>query len=175
MDYDGDGAADSYDRCPNTPKGTTVDSSGCSINEDTDNDGITNANDACPGTPAGTAVNKRGCKLQASIELDDVQFNTGTNVLSGASVVTLNKVAETLANNPHLSFEVAGHTDNTGNYQSNVNLSQKRANSVREYLMDKGIEGNRLTARGYGPDKPVASNATRSGRSQNRRVELILK
>jgi OOP family OmpA-OmpF porin len=143
---------------------------------DEDNDGIMNAMDDCPNTPAGTAVNTRGCKLAAaSIKVDNVQFKTGTDVLNNESRQILDNVAQTLKQNPHLSFEIAGHTDSTGNYQANVNLSAKRANSVRQYLIDHGVAGNRLTARGYGPDKPVASNGSREGRAKNRRVELILK
>jgi outer membrane protein OmpA-like peptidoglycan-associated protein len=176
VDTDNDGIADANDQCPRTPAGTRVDASGCTLNMDEDNDGIMNAMDDCPNTPAGTAVNTRGCKLTAaSIKVDNVRFKTGTDVLNNESRQILDNVAQTLKQNPHLSFEIAGHTDSTGNYQANVNLSAKRANSVRQYLMDQGVAGNRLTARGYGPDKPVASNGSREGRAKNRRVELNLK
>lgn len=175
MDSDSDGAADSYDRCPGTPRGVEVDSSGCAVSLDDDNDGIMNANDQCSGTVSGTVVNKQGCELKEDIALDNVQFNTGNAVLSSSSRQILNNVAQTLKNNPHLKFEIAGHTDSSGNYQSNVNLSESRAQSVRQYLIDNGVAAESLTAHGYGPDKPVASNNTRSGRSANRRVELMLK
>lgn len=175
-DSDGDGAADSYDKCPGTPKGVSVDATGCAVSMDDDNDGIMNANDECAGTAAGTAVNKRGCALKADkIALDNVQFKTGTSVLSASSRETLDKVAKTLKENPHLKFEIAGHTDSSGSYQANVDLSESRAQAVRQYLVDSGVGAERLTAHGYGPDKPVASNDTRSGRSANRRVELMLK
>lgn len=174
-DSDGDGAADSYDRCPGTPAGTEVDATGCAINVDEDNDGIVNANDDCMGTASGTVVDNRGCELKADITLDNVQFKTGTAVLSNESQNILDKVARILKDNTHLNFEVAGHTDNTGNYQSNVNLSESRAKSVRQYLIDNGVASERLNAMGFGPDKPVASNDTREGRSKNRRVELVLK
>lgn len=174
MDSDGDGAADSYDKCPGTPAGTEVDATGCAVNMDNDNDGIINANDACPDTTPGTVVNNSGCKLTANIALDHVKFRTGTAVLDSESRNILDKIATTLIENSHLKFEVAGHTDSTGNYQANVNLSESRAQSVRQYLVNQGVAANRLTAHGYGPDKPVASNETRDGRSQNRRVELVL-
>lgn len=171
-DSDKDGIADSNDKCPRTSAGIDVDSRGCA--KDSDNDGIANANDDCPNTARGTVVNTRGCKLAAaSISLNNVQFNTGTAILSSSSKTILDDVAKTLNDNPHLNFEVAGHTDNTGNYQYNVNLSESRATSVRDYLVNKGVAANRLVAKGYGPDKPVASNGTREGRSINRRVELV--
>lgn len=173
-DSDGDGIADNNDKCPDTKKGVKVDATGCAINMDLDNDGIVNANDDCPGTAAGTVVNNRGCELKADIRLDNVQFKTGTADLSTESRTILDNVAKTLRENKHLNFEVAGHTDNTGNYQSNVKLSESRAQSVRQYLIDQGVAANRLTARGYGPDKPIASNDTRDGRKMNRRVELVL-
>ncbi len=175
VDSDGDGAADSYDKCPGTPAGTKVDATGCAISMDDDNDGIINANDDCAGTAAGIAVNNRGCELKADITLDNVQFKTGTTELSAKSRNILNNVAMILKQNKHLNFEVAGHTDNTGNYKSNVSLSEKRAQTVRQYLIGQGVASSRLSAHGYGPDKPVASNETRDGRSKNRRVELVLK
>jgi len=174
-DSDGDGVVDSYDRCTRTPAGDQVDATGCSINTDTDNDGIVNANDDCAGTAPGTVVNDRGCELKEDIALDNVQFKTGTAELSNESRNILNNVAQVLKENTHLNFEVAGHTDNTGNYQSNVKLSESRARSVRQYLIGHGVTSDRLSAQGYGPDKPVASNDNRDGRSKNRRVELILK
>lgn len=173
-DSDGDGAADSYDKCPGTPKGVKVDATGCAVSMDDDNDGIMNANDDCAGTPAGTVVNTRGCELKADIKLDNVQFKTGTANLSAESRSILDNVASVLKKNKHLKFEVAGHTDNTGNYQANVKLSKSRAQSVRQYLIDHGVAADRLSAQGYGPDKPVASNDTRDGRKMNRRVELLL-
>jgi len=174
-DADKDGVIDSKDRCPGTQSSASVDSRGCVITKDSDGDGIVDARDDCPNSASGTVVNKRGCKLTANISLKNVQFNTGTAVLSGNSRATLDKVAVTLKENKHLNFVVAGHTDSLGNYDRNVALSNARAQSVRQYLIDQGVASDRLTAAGYGPDKPVASNGTRQGRSQNRRVELVLK
>jgi len=175
LDADKDGVADNADHCPDTVMGARVDIHGCAIKMDADKDGIVDSMDQCPGTARGVAVNNHGCKLEANIKLDHVQFNTGTAQLSAESRNILDRVANVLKQNPHLSFEVAGHTDNTGNYQANVKLSQQRADSVRNYLINKGVAANRLSAKGYGPDKPVASNATRDGRHMNRRVELNLK
>jgi len=172
-DSDKDGVADSVDSCPQSKRNARVNDKGCEINNDLDNDGIVNSNDDCPNTAAGTVVNKQGCQLKADISLRNVTFATGTSRISASSQNTLDNVAQVLADNTHLKFEVAGHTDNTGNYQKNVSLSDKRAKAVRQYLVNSGVAAHRLTAKGYGPDKPVVSNATRDGRAQNRRVELV--
>ncbi len=174
LDEDKDGVADGRDQCPGTNEGALVDSKGCEVQKDSDGDGIVDANDQCAGTAPGTVVDKTGCKLKEDIRIENVQFETGTAVLNTASQDILDNVARTLIENEHLNFEVAGHTDNTGAYQTNVDLSNARAQSVRQYLVDKGVAADRLTAQGYGPDRPIASNDTREGRSMNRRVELRL-
>ncbi|NOX43169.1 MAG: OmpA family protein [Gammaproteobacteria bacterium] len=173
-DADNDGVVDSKDQCEGTALGVAVDADGCGLNKDTDSDGIADANDDCPGTAAGTVVNDRGCVLRANIGLENVVFKINTAQLSPGSLNILDNIAKTLQENQHLQLEVAGHTDNTGDHQYNVNLSTSRAQSVRQYLVDKGVAADRLIARGYGPDKPIASNDTREGRNQNRRVELTL-
>lgn len=172
-DSDKDGVADSVDSCPQSKRNARVNKKGCEVNNDLDNDGIVNSNDDCPNTASGTVVNKQGCELKADISLKNVIFKTGTARLSGSSQNILDNVAQVLSVNTHLKFEVAGHTDSTGNYQKNVSLSDSRAKAVRQYLINSGVAAHRLTAKGYGPDKPVASNSTRDGRSQNRRVELV--
>ncbi len=174
LDSDKDGVADSSDQCAGTKAGARVDDKGCAINMDLDGDGIVNAKDECPNTASGTVVDKTGCELKADIKLDKIQFTSGTALLSGDSKSILDNIAKILKENKHLVFEVAGHTDNRGDYNFNVTLSEKRAQSVRQYLVNSGVSANRLTAKGYGPDKPVVSNDTREGRSQNRRVELVL-
>ena len=174
-DSDKDGIVDSKDKCPGTQAGASVDNRGCTITRDSDGDGIADASDVCPDSAAGAIVNKRGCTLTSNISLENVQFKTGTSVLSGDSRATLNRVANTLKENDHLNFIVAGHTDSLGNYDKNVALSKARAQSVRKYLIARGVASANLTATGYGPDKPVASNRSSLGRSKNRRVELLLK
>ena len=175
IDSDGDGIADSMDQCPGTAANSDVDEKGCLVFRDSDADGIADANDKCPGTSAGTAVDTSGCELKEDIRLDDINFKTGTAELDGKSQNILNSIARVLKANTHLTFEVAGHSDSTGNYDFNVQLSEKRAQSVRQYLVDQGVSGDRLTAKGYGPDQPIATNETRAGRAENRRVELDLK
>jgi len=173
-DSDRDGVVDAADKCPNTPAGTPVDATGCAV--DSDQDGVLNASDKCPDTPAGTKVDAVGCPALfgggASLVLQGVNFETGKAVLLPESQAILDRVAESLTDNPTVTVEVGGHTDNTGRKATNQRLSQARANAVRDYLIGKGIDGGRITAQGYGQDKPVADNTTVAGRAANRRVEL---
>ncbi len=169
-DGDGDGVADGDDRCPNTPAGTKVDPRGCEL--DSDSDGVADSQDRCLNTPSGTAVDARGCKLQETIVLKGVTFATASAELIGDSPQVLDEVVETLRRNSELKLEVAGYTDNTGNHDYNVHLSQQRAEAVRDYLVAQGIAADRLTAKGYGPADPVADNDSEDGRAANRRVAL---
>lgn len=174
-DADGDGVVDANDKCPNTPAGTAVDASGCPT--DSDRDGVLDGTDKCPDTPAGTTVDAVGCPALfqpggGALVLEGVNFQTGKSALLPESQEVLDRVAESLLNNPDVNVEVGGHTDNTGSRAGNTRLSQARANAVREYLIGKGIDAGRLSAKGYGPDKPVADNTTVEGRAANRRVEL---
>ncbi len=173
-DSDKDGVIDTLDKCPNTPAGTAVDATGCP--SDSDHDGVLDAADKCPNTPAGTTVDAVGCPALfgtgASLVLQGVNFQTGKAVLLPESQTILDRVAESLNNNPTVTVEVGGHTDNTGRKATNLRLSQARASAVRDYLISKGVDGGRITAKGYGPDQPVADNATAAGRAANRRVEL---
>ena len=174
LDSDNDGVADSSDQCAGTKAGAKVDAKGCAINMDVDGDGIMNSQDKCPNTASGTVVDRTGCELKADIKLDKIQFTSGTALLSGESKSILDNIAKTLKDNQHLVFVVAGHTDDRGDHGFNVSLSEKRAQSVRDYLVSHGVSADRLSAKGYGPNRPVASNDTREGRKQNRRVELVL-
>jgi outer membrane protein OmpA-like peptidoglycan-associated protein len=173
-DSDRDGVIDPQDQCPNTPAGTAVDARGCPL--DTDGDGVLNANDRCPDTPAGTRVDAVGCpalfERGAALVLQGVNFQTGRATLLPESQAILDRVAESLNNNPDVNVEVGGHTDNTGRRATNLRLSSARATTVRDYLISKGVAASRITARGYGPDKPVGDNTTATGRASNRRVEL---
>jgi len=173
LDADGDGVADYLDKCPGTPAGAPVDAKGCA--KDSDGDGIADYLDKCPGTAQGVKVDNQGCKLKARIELRGVNFASGSAKLTAASSSVLNEMAATLKRYPEQKVEVAGHTDNSGSRSFNVQLSQKRAEAVRLYLIGKGVAADKLTARGFGPDSPVADNKTRAGKASNRRVELRLK
>jgi len=142
--------------------------------KDSDNDGIADNKDNCPSSAEGEKVDSTGCKLQQSFVLKGVNFVTGSNILEDESKNTLNDVAETFARNPDINVEVAGYTDNRGNVGFNQRLSQKRAESVKAYLISQGVDEGRMIAKGYGIDSPIADNANSQGRAINRRVELHL-
>ncbi len=174
-DNDGDGVADAADRCPSTPRGAEVNTDGCPI--DSDNDGVANGIDRCPSTAPNTDVDPVGCPVlfaeeATTIVLEGVNFATSSAELTAEARETLNTVAQTLVANSGIRVEVGGHTDNTGSRTGNVALSQARAESVMQYLISRGVAANRMEARGYGPDQPIADNGTRAGRAENRRVEL---
>lgn len=175
VDSDGDGVLDVNDRCPNTPAGVRVNETGCA--PDADGDGIPDVVDACANTVRGATVDARGCVPvftagATNIVLEGVTFATGSARLAGTSSQILDRVAESLVANPEITLEVQGHTDNTGSLAGNNRISQLRANTVRTYLISKGVAANRLTAKGYGPTQPKAPNTTPAGRTENRRVEL---
>jgi outer membrane protein OmpA-like peptidoglycan-associated protein len=176
-DSDGDGVNDDADQCKDTPAGEQVDAKGCPLPKDTDGDGVNDDRDRCPSTPAGVKVDAEGCQVlfepsKKTLILEGVNFETGKAELTPESRTILDGVAESLVANDSIRVQVGGHTDNTGSAAVNKRLSAARANAVREYLVSKGVAADRLTAVGFGPSKPVASNRTAAGRAQNRRVEL---
>lgn len=106
------------------------------------------------------------------VVLKGVNFANNSAQLTPSSTVVLDDVAATLVKRSDIRAEVAGHTDDRGDANYNRSLSQRRAESVRSYLVSKGVDASRLTARGYGEDSPIADNKTSAGRAENRRVEL---
>jgi outer membrane protein OmpA-like peptidoglycan-associated protein len=177
LDSDGDRVYDGIDRCPNTAAGIEVDAVGCPVARDEDGDGVDDTKDKCPGTAPGTRVDAAGCPIlfpeeRTPVVLRDVTFETGRSVLRPASFAALDQVAASLVANPDIRIEIAGHTDAVGSEESNLRLSQARADAVRAYLAEKGVAPARMTAVGYGEARPVASNSSPEGRAQNRRVEL---
>ncbi len=169
-DSDADGVPDDKDACAGTAVGAKVDPRGCEL--DSDGDGVVDSKDACAGTAPGTKVDVRGCEIPEVITLHGVNFVTGSDRLLPESRAILDGVAETLLKHPEIVVEVAGYTDSTGSRAFNERLSYQRARTVRSYLITKGVAPDNLTAKGYGPANPVASNSTAEGRAQNRRVEL---
>lgn len=177
-DADKDGVYDGIDRCPGTPKGATVDAKGCP--KDTDGDGVYDGLDQCPSTPKGDKVDARGCSkpkpapiaVKESLVLEGVNFELNSATLTAASTTALDRVVKSLKDWPDIRVEIGGHTDSTGQAAYNLQLSKKRADAVRDYLVSKGIKSSRVEAKGYGQKEPIADNATREGRAKNRRVEL---
>jgi len=164
-DGDNDGICDKADNCPDTPKGCRVDSFGCPF--DDDRDGIIDCLDKCPKTPAGAVVDSRGCWVISVAVL----FDFDSSDLKPAALNELDKVYEVLKADD-LKIEVQGYTCNMGPDDYNQNLSERRAQAVTSYLIDKGIDLNRLTTVGYGESNPAVSNDTKEGRIENRRVEF---
>lgn len=144
---------------------------------DTDGDGIFDTEDQCPGTPAGQQVTAFGCAKTEKLEFTlKVQFAPGKSEIDPKFTADLDKFAEFLVKYPETKAEIEGHTDNTGAEKLNYRISQKRAEAVQKYLIDKlKIEKSRLTAKGYGPSQPVGDNATPEGRESNRRVVAHVK
>lgn len=176
-DDDKDGVPNAADACPATPVGATVTANGCvPPPPDADKDGVIDANDRCPNTVAGNAVNPLGCDAvfaaAKTLVLDGVAFPSGSSVLGPQSRARIDAVVAKLVDEPSLRIEVGGHTDNTGQAAGNVRISQARANAVRTYMISKGIAADRITAKGYGSQKPLVPNTTPANRAKNRRVEL---
>jgi OOP family OmpA-OmpF porin len=179
-DSDGDGLADNKDACPSTPASTA---DGCPaaapvVQTDSDGDGVYDAQDDCSGTLAGLKVDAKGCAVETvdgqaqSIVLKGVTFLPGSATLTAEAKVVLETATAALSGQKSLKVELGGHTDSQGKDAANQALSQRRADAVRQFLIDKGIEGDRLTAVGYGETQPIADNNTAPGRAENRRVEF---
>jgi len=135
---------------------------------DSDKDGVPDNLDQCPNTPLGATVDARGCWTYAA----KVLFGINSAEVKSEAYPMLQESVLLMKKNPDLKVEVDGHTDITGTAAYNMTLSEKRAEAVKKYFVDQGIDPNRLTTKGFGITKPAASNKTKDGRAQNRRVEL---
>jgi OmpA-OmpF porin, OOP family len=145
---------------------------------DSDGDGVLDDRDECPGTPAGVRVDSVGCPMAvaqvASMKLK-VNFAFDSDRVEERYFSDLSELADFLKRFDDLSVDVEGHTDSVGAEDYNQNLSQRRAQAVVDLLVNEhGIDTNRLNAVGYGESKPVASNDTKDGRAENRRVMATL-
>ncbi len=179
-DRDGDGVMDNDDACPDVPgvKSDNPKKNGCP--SDRDDDGILDREDACPDSPgpANADPKKNGCP-EARIEggqikiLQQVKFRTNSAEILKDSDVTLEAVKKILDEHPEITaVRVEGHTDNVGNAAYNKKLSEQRAAAVMKWLTSKGVDKKRLTAKGFGLERPIDTNTTDEGRTNNRRVEL---
>ncbi len=167
-DSDGDGVADKLDKCPNTEAGIKVDGSGCPL--DVDADGIPDSKDACPTVKGIARLN--GCPEFAPGPVVPIQFEFNSSVLRTSAYSVLDGLASSLKANSSAVVQLDGHASAEGTEEYNMTLSRDRANSVKTYLVNAGIASNRIATTAYGESRPVASNATEAGRSQNRRVEI---
>lgn len=165
LDSDGDGVPDMLDKCPDTANNIVVDKNGCP--EDTDGDGIPDYLDRCPGTPKCAKVNGMGCWVLENVNFDFDKWNIKSQFISN-----LNDVADCLKINPRIYLGLHGHADIIGTQEYNQELSEKRAYSVKEYLIKRGIAQERLSTKGFSFNRPIATNKTEEGRAKNRRVEF---
>lgn len=161
-DDDGDGVANKYDKCPDTPAGTKVDGSGCPL----------------PEMKMETKVIEKIVVTEEDKKVVDeaiknLEFDLGKATIRSSSFTSLDRVAALLIEK-NFSLKLAGHTDNTGSMATNLRLSKERAESVKSYLVSKGANASRIEATGYGPNQPIATNGTAEGRQANRRVEFTL-
>lgn len=134
---------------------------------DSDGDGVPDGLDKCPNTPKGAKVDTDGCWV-----LRSVYFETGQSVIK--DFIAVNEAVAVLKANPTLNVQVHGHTDSTASSEFNQQLSEDRANAVRDYFINRGLQAGRIQAKGFGETKPVAPNETKDGRALNRRVEFHL-
>lgn len=176
-DRDRDSFLDEVDACPDGP-GVTPD--GCSL-RDTDADGILDPDDKCVNEPEtrNGFEDIDGCpdELPQAVAkftgvIKGIFFATGKDVIRKQSVKTLNEAAKIFVEYREVKVEISGHTDNVGKDDYNRDLALRRAESVKRYLAEKGVDASRITTRGAGPDEPIADNTNARGRARNRRIEF---
>jgi OOP family OmpA-OmpF porin len=177
-DEDLDMVLDGIDECPATPIGAIVDDRGCP--RDSDGDGFLDGIDRCPDTPPGAEVDDRGCSeiqvgiiIEGLLILQNVYFDHDLATLRQESEAVLREVGLALVSVPDTRFEIRGYTDSLGTEDYNRELSQRRAETVRGFLVANfPIEPRRIEVVGYGEADPIATNDTPEGRQENRRVEF---
>jgi outer membrane protein OmpA-like peptidoglycan-associated protein len=175
-DRDKDGINDEIDKCPDVPGLARY--QGCPI-PDTDGDGVNDEEDKCinekgPASNFGCPVISEDIIKRVALAAKNVFFATASDKLLAQSFKRLNDVVTILNENPSFKVQIDGHTDDQGKDEYNLDLSNRRAASVKAYLVSKGVAEGRLSSTGYGETKPVADNKTAKGRAQNRRVEMTL-
>ena len=182
-DNDSDMIPDTLDKCPNEPGDRSRD--GCPV-DDKDGDGIGDMRDRCPELPetVNEYLDEDGCPDTAPPKItvtdtrveigQSIQFKTGSAQILGISHDILRGVAQVLKDSPTMKLRVEGHTDNVGDDTSNLQLSNRRAEAVRTFLIQAGVSADRLDYEGFGETRPVDTNRTKTGRSNNRRVDFVI-
>ena len=173
-DSDGDGVRDDTDACPDTPAGVAVDDRGCPLDSDGDGDGVPDYRDRCPDTLPGTKVDADGCYAHPEQPITfTILFDTDESGIRSDQESTIRRGLELLRQYPITDAVIEGHADYRGRGAYNLGLSERRAASVRDYLVAGGIDAGRLTVSGYGEERPAADNSTPAGQQQNRRVTTM--
>lgn len=171
-DADNDGIIDAQDRCPNTPAGVLVNGYGCPM--DSDNDGIYDYQDKCANTQANIKVDDKGCplKLEKTVEIElKVNFDSNSDIVKPEYYAEIRQVADFLSQYAGTNVVIEGHTDTMGASAYNKSLSQRRADAVANVLISRfQVKASRVTAMGYGEERPIADESTREGLIANRRV-----
>ncbi len=187
LDSDGDGVPDYQDKCPNNTAReisagvyTSGPRMGCPL--DSDGDGVPDYRDKCPGTPAGASVDEDGCAkvvrdVRTTMDEQMVYFAFDKATLTAKGMQVLDNVATYIKrNDAYIKLVISeGHTDSVGTESYNKSLGLRRAKTVADYLIKKGVPSSLIETVSYGESRPVASNKTREGRAKNRRVEISIK
>jgi outer membrane protein OmpA-like peptidoglycan-associated protein len=165
VDTDSDNLSDGDEVNKHKTDPTKADTDGGTIN-----DGVEVARGTNPLNPDDDVVK---IEIGKAMVLEGITFKTGSAEVSKESEAALDKAYQTMKENPTIVVQIVGHTDNTGRRSTNLKLSQRRAESVRNYLVNKGVEPERISAVGKGPDQPIAPNNTAENRAKNRRIEFV--
>lgn len=178
IDSDGDGLPDYKDKCP--LKYGPIANEGCPESIDSDGDGILDSEDLCPNTPGPES--NRGCpekgnqpvniNQQIALLATSIYFDTNSDRIKQVSFATIDKIVKLMKQMPDVKYVIEGHTDDRNSDRYNLYLSQRRAESVRKYMVGEGIPAGNLEAKGYGESRPKFSNENAGGRQLNRRVEI---
>lgn len=166
MDSDGDGVSDYFDKCANTPKNVKVDGAGCTF--------------PVPPPSRDTTIVRNNTYIITGEDrkivdeaVRNLEFDFGKAIIRERSFLYLNRVAD-LMNQKGIQLKLAGHTDNIGSDAANMTLSKNRADAVKKYMINKGVNSLKIESEGFGESKPIESNKTASGRQKNRRVEFTI-
>lgn len=141
------------------------------VDGDDDKDGVLNSKDKCPKTPAGHKVDNDGCSVLVNLH---VNFDTASYKVGDAYMSKIKEFAGFLKDMPNYDAKIVGHTDSVGSDKSNQTLSENRANAVKNLIIKEGVEASRVSSKGMGEKAPIATNDTKEGKAQNRRIEAEL-
>lgn len=141
------------------------------VEGDADGDGVVNSKDECPDTPHGYKVDPKGCPVSVTLHL---HFAFNSSVIPVSDYPEVEKLAKIMKENPPAKAIIVGHTDHTGTDAYNQGLSERRSKAFGAKLIENGIAADRITTSGRGEKEPIATNSTKEGRADNRRIEVKL-